>query len=707
MKTTWLRSRWAALILLCATAIAGCNALSSGSDRSPHEPPQQSNATAETPDAGRPLPSDTSVKDAVERKPGEGGDATPAGDPVHADPIPLDGCATNADCDDGLFCNGAEVCVAGNCILGVAPCDLTTHTCDEAVDACRPIALPTHRISGRVTSPAGAPLVGIAVAFTGSDNSLGADFQAFVGASGDYAVDLPRGWSGTLSAPNGYQFTPNTRRLTAAADRGGQNFVAVRHYFIAPDGFDGGAGTLQSPLATLHRALELAGPGDTIYLRGGTYIGDGQGFGRLAPSVSGMPEAWLTITNYNDEHVVIDRVSPGSSWTFMDLRKSNAYIRIQGLEIVNFAKAFNLHVNPSEASLYGPPHHIEFVDIHVHHCGLPLTSEGKAFRIRDGAHHITLRGCEIHDVAGPGVAVLDDCHNITFIDTDVYNLDDGRGIDGDADGFTIDDSLIGEGAVTNRWPAYIRFENCRVWDASEDGIDVKADHVVIDRCQVWSVGANAYKLWSIADSRANPQVGIAQTSFVMSNSLGYDAGESCLEVINQPDARISNCTFVASDRGEETIIIPRVKPYVPWTGRVYARNNIFVHLGLSTGSDSPVRAMMLDTFGWELDLDYNVYAAPNHPDHTILRRVNGAPGTYYGPAAIDSGAMYAAEGFEQNGRGVMPRFEDAEANDYRLSPADTVGRNTGFTAAVVPPLDLDGANRVQGGGIDRGCYERP
>ena len=51
-------------------------------------------------------------------------------------------CALNSECDDGLFCNGAEICTAGvgcqpgtppNCEDGI-PC--TDDTCNEATDSC-------------------------------------------------------------------------------------------------------------------------------------------------------------------------------------------------------------------------------------------------------------------------------------------------------------------------------------------------------------------------------------------------------------------------------------------------------------------------------------------------------------------------------------------------------------------------------------------
>ena len=43
-------------------------------------------------------------------------------------------CALDAECDDGLFCNGPESCVAGGCEAGSDPC--AGQSCDEAADQC-------------------------------------------------------------------------------------------------------------------------------------------------------------------------------------------------------------------------------------------------------------------------------------------------------------------------------------------------------------------------------------------------------------------------------------------------------------------------------------------------------------------------------------------------------------------------------------------
>lgn len=46
-------------------------------------------------------------------------------------------CSVDADCDDGLYCNGAETCSAGSCTAGALPC--AGGACDEATDLCTSI----------------------------------------------------------------------------------------------------------------------------------------------------------------------------------------------------------------------------------------------------------------------------------------------------------------------------------------------------------------------------------------------------------------------------------------------------------------------------------------------------------------------------------------------------------------------------------------
>ncbi len=69
-------------------------------------------------------------------------------------------------------------------------------------------------------------------------------------------------------------------------------------YYVAPNGSNSSPGTLSAPFATLQKAHDVANPGDTIYMRGGTYMLVGQ---------VGLPAAaaaviYIEVFNYPGEY---------------------------------------------------------------------------------------------------------------------------------------------------------------------------------------------------------------------------------------------------------------------------------------------------------------------------------------------------------------------------------------------------------------------
>ncbi len=49
----------------------------------------------------------------------------------------VDGCQTDVECNDGVFCNGNERCQSGNCVNGTDPC--IDKVCLESAQACTPV----------------------------------------------------------------------------------------------------------------------------------------------------------------------------------------------------------------------------------------------------------------------------------------------------------------------------------------------------------------------------------------------------------------------------------------------------------------------------------------------------------------------------------------------------------------------------------------
>jgi Right handed beta helix region/Pel9A-like, right handed beta helix region len=92
-------------------------------------------------------------------------------------------------------------------------------------------------------------------------------------------------------------------------------------YYVATTGSDSGPGTLAQPWATLQHAVQSIAPGDTIYVRAGTYVGC-----RITNlnSGSGSPGAPKTLTAYPGEAVLINAPGP--------LNVQNSCIEVEGID---------------------------------------------------------------------------------------------------------------------------------------------------------------------------------------------------------------------------------------------------------------------------------------------------------------------------------------------------------------------------------------
>jgi parallel beta-helix repeat protein len=93
-------------------------------------------------------------------------------------------------------------------------------------------------------------------------------------------------------------------------------------YYVATNGRDSNNGSIDSPWATLNHAIQVAGPGDLIYMRGGEYTTN-EVWIRGDRGMGGSPGQYLTIKSYPGEVASVG----GSRW--MDLEAD--FVRIEGL----------------------------------------------------------------------------------------------------------------------------------------------------------------------------------------------------------------------------------------------------------------------------------------------------------------------------------------------------------------------------------------
>lgn len=130
--------------------------------------------------------------------------------------------------------------------------------------------------------------------------------------------------------------------------------VAEGAVYVAANGSDNGAGTMESPYGTLQKALDSVSPGQTIYLREGTYTGSNK------LTVSGSESAgYVVISSYPGEKAVLTLES-GKSGAVIDTN-GKQYVKIQNLDIgmLEGAEVYGVLMNGGEQHIY-----IEHNNIH-------------------------------------------------------------------------------------------------------------------------------------------------------------------------------------------------------------------------------------------------------------------------------------------------------------------------------------------------------
>ena len=212
-------------------------------------------------------------------------------------------------------------------------------------------------------------------------------------------------------------------------------------FFVSPTGNDGDPGTLERPFATIQRAQDAAGPGDTVSIRGGTYIMSEAQIARKRGifayvtflDKSGTPDRRINYWAYRDERPVFDYSKVKPAGVRVDaFYISGSWIHIKGLEVI----------------------------------GVQVTLKGHTQSIcfeNDGSHNIYER-ISMHDGQAIGIYSVKGSDNL-FLNCDAYRnhdftSEDGKG--GNVDGFGCHPPQGGTGNV---------FRGCRAWFNSDDGYD--------------------------------------------------------------------------------------------------------------------------------------------------------------------------------------------------------------------------------------------
>jgi hypothetical protein len=131
------------------------------------------------------------------------------------------------------------------------------------------------------------------------------EFLAGVGRTCETAATAPRGRITVAQAKAPDAAVPSPEPRPCADPPSGDDLSGGRQLFVSPEGDDAGEGDLAHPWRTLDHAVDQLRPGDTLFLRGGTYRER-----EVAIRARGEPGAPITIVNFAGEEVVIDGSFP-------------------------------------------------------------------------------------------------------------------------------------------------------------------------------------------------------------------------------------------------------------------------------------------------------------------------------------------------------------------------------------------------------------
>ncbi len=236
--------------------------------------------------------------------------------------------------------------------------------------------------------------------------------------------------------------------------------AAGRAYYIAPTGSDSATGTQNTPWASIAHAQSVAQPGDTVYVRGGTYAYTHAT--STCPSQTADVDA-ITLNKSGSAGEPISYVAyPGERPVF-DFSRMRDNCRIKGFDVTGSW----IHLTGLEVE--GVPQNNS---LNHESWGIWVSGSDNTFELINAHHNM-----------GPGVFIQDGGGNLV-LDCDSHDNYDPHSSDGagqNADGFGAHISANHPGNV---------FRGDRAWWNSDDGFDLinAFSSVTIEDSWAWRNG---------------------------------------------------------------------------------------------------------------------------------------------------------------------------------------------------------------------------
>lgn len=208
-------------------------------------------------------------------------------------------------------------------------------------------------------------------------------------------------------------------------------------FYVAPTGDDANPGTEAKPFATMARGQMAASPGDTVYLRGGTYAfasataSDGIDLTKSGASA----DRRISYVAYAGETPVFDFSGMTAMARIKGINVTASYILLRGIELKNVPQ--NLTTAHESWGIYN-----------------------------DGGSNNVYDRLNLHHNMGPGLFIVHGANNLVSNCDSHHNFDpkSSTGPGTNADGFGCHVNKAGDTGNV--------FRGCRAWWNSDDGFDL-------------------------------------------------------------------------------------------------------------------------------------------------------------------------------------------------------------------------------------------
>lgn len=484
-------------------------------------------------------------------------------------------------------------------------------------------------------------------------------------------------------------------------------------FYIATDGNDQATGSFEAPLRTVSAVMNKLAPGDTVYLRGGTY------HEQWHISMSGTKDHAITFKAYPGEVPLVDGSQLFvSGWQALITMDNVNNITLDGIEIANFITSSGAN-DPEGIKITGASQ-----NIHINNCKVYNIKNNSPLSAGRSAHAILVIGNNKIPISGLEIT------NCTVHDTQT-GTSENITLAGNIDGFTIRHNTI------------FNTENIGIIIAGGDNLNPSGDPAtnfarngiinentlynisMSNHLDVWgNNGYGAIAIYICGGSETTVERNIVYNSdrgiglisesnlyatrdCIVRNNFVYNCWRTGIylgDYLNFVGSGTKNCyilgnTLFKNDRikgafGEvegEIRLTEHCNSNVVINNLIYAdTNDLFIHKYTSTGAHNVI--------------DYNLYFAEEGNGSWNWQSIQNE-NNY-----SDFNSWQSASGQDQHSiSGVEPRLKNIPLSNLHLQTT-FITKDQGYVLQpndLLGSTDIDGHSKINNGKISIGAQQLP